>query len=162
MPATYYTFAAAPVQFFILDTNEIPAAQLQWLDKELGTSQARWKLVYGHHPIYSAGAHEDNPQLVKQLLPVLKNRADVYLAGHDHDLQDLRPERVHFFVSSREASIRLPKPGARSIFASAAHGFSVVEADSQQLRIMFIDRKLDGVQACSEKTYSTDRPRPDE
>jgi len=50
MPATYYTLAVGPVQFFVLDTIEIPAAQLQLIDKELGTSKARWKLVYGASP----------------------------------------------------------------------------------------------------------------
>lgn len=31
------------------------AAQLQWIDRTLGTSTADWKVVLGHHPIYSGG-----------------------------------------------------------------------------------------------------------
>jgi len=144
MPATYYSFTAGAVQFFALDTNEIPEAQLSWLKEELANSRASWKLVYGHHPIYSAGTHEDNPRLVKQLLPVLKNRADIFLAGHDHDLQHLKTESgVHFFVSGGGgAGIRQPKPGPRSLFAKGVHGFSVLEADSKELKVKFLDRQL--------------------
>jgi tartrate-resistant acid phosphatase type 5 len=77
-------------------------------------------------------------------LPVLKNRADIFLAGHDHDLQHLRPESgVHFFVSGGGgAGIRQPKPGPRSLFAKGVHGFSVLEGDSKELKVKFFDRQL--------------------
>jgi hypothetical protein len=144
MPAPYYTFIAGPVQFFALDTNEVSEVQLLWLKDELAKSRAVWKLVYGHHPIYSAGAHDDNEGLIRRLLPLLKGRADVYLAGHDHDLQHLKAEDgVHFFVAGGAgAGLREPKPGPRSLFAKAAHGFCVLEADSKQLKVRFIDRSL--------------------
>ena len=61
MPAARYTFTAGPVQFFALDTNLVTRAQLDWLDKELARSTARWKIVYGHHPIHSDGFHGDEP-----------------------------------------------------------------------------------------------------
>ncbi len=70
MPSTYYTFTAGPVQFFALDTNEMSRAQLAWLDSEIGKSTARWKLVYGHHPVYSAGAHQDNAKLIEPTPPL--------------------------------------------------------------------------------------------
>ena len=141
MPAPYYTFTAGPVQFFALDTNEVSEAQLVWLKAELDKSRSRWKLVYAHHPIYSAGQHGDNAGLIARLLPLLKGRADVYLAGHDHDLQHLKPEGdLHFFVSGGGgAGIRPIKPGPRSLFAKSSYGFSVLEANATELRITFID-----------------------
>ncbi len=102
MPSSYYTFTAGAVQFFALDTQSVALSerQLQWLDKELSRSQARWKVVYGHHPIFSGGAYEDRPDLIAKLLPLLRNRADVYICGHDHNLQALRPEgNLHFYVA---------------------------------------------------------------
>jgi tartrate-resistant acid phosphatase type 5 len=81
---------------------------------------------------------------VKQLLPFLKGRADIFLAGHDHDLQHLKPEGgVHFFVSGGGgAGIRQPRPGPRSLFAIGVHGFSVLEADAKELSVRFFDRNL--------------------
>jgi hypothetical protein len=79
------------------------------------------------------------------LLPILKERADIYLAGHDHDLEHLRPEGgVHFFISGGGgAKLREPKPDPRSLFAKPTHGFAVIEVNSTQLKISFIG--TDGV-----------------
>jgi hypothetical protein len=144
MPAPYYTFTAGPVQFFALDTNEISEAQLLWLRAALGESRARWKVVYGHHPIYSAGQHEDNPKQIERLLPELKGRADVFLAGHDHDLQHLKPEGgIHFFVNGGGgARIRRIEPNTRSLFAHSANGFAMIEADARTLAVKFIGTDL--------------------
>jgi hypothetical protein len=143
MPAAYYTFTAGPVQFFALDTDIIADAQLAWLTRELDRSRAIWKVVYGHHPIYSEGVHEDNNVKIDQLLPIVKSRADVYLAGHDHDMQHLKPEdRVHFFIAGSGGKLRPIEPGPRSLFAKSANGFAVLEADYQKLTVTFVEADL--------------------
>lgn len=143
MPAAYYTFTAGPAQFFALDTDIISEAQLLWLARELDRSRAAWKVVYGHHPIYSEGVHEDNNDKIDQLLPVLRDRADVYLAGHDHDMQHLKPEgRLHFFIAGSGGKLRPIEPGPRSLFAKSANGFAVVEADARTLTVTFVETDL--------------------
>ena len=140
MPAPYYTFTAGSVQFFALDTNDISEAQLLWLDAELGKSRARWKVVYGHFPVYSA-TRGDNAGLVARLLPVMKGRADVYIAGHDHNLQHLKAEGgVEFFVSGGGgAGLYELGPHERSLFKSRSNGFAVIEADRASLAVSFVD-----------------------
>jgi hypothetical protein len=98
--------------------------------------------------LYSVGQHGDDPALIAKLLPILKGRADVYLAGHDHDLQHLKEEGgVQFFVSGGGgAGIRPIKGGPRSLFAKSAYGFAVLEADNNQLKVTFVG-------ADSEKLY---------
>jgi tartrate-resistant acid phosphatase type 5 len=143
MPATYYTYTAGAAQFFALDTDVISDKQLDWLIQQLDRSRATWKVVYGHHPIYSEGAHEDNNTKIHQLLPVLRDRADVYLAGHDHDMQHLKPEgRLHFFVAGSGGQLRPITPGPRSLFAASAHGFAVLDVDPHQLTVTFVDSEL--------------------
>jgi tartrate-resistant acid phosphatase type 5 len=143
MPAAYYTFTAGPVQFFALDTQSVALAQKQreWLDRELGKSQARWKVVYGHHPIYSVGNYEDRPDLIASVLPILVDRADVYIAGHDHNLQVLPTQRgVHFFIAGGGgAGLYEVKPDEKTIFASRANGFAVLEADASRLTVRLVD-----------------------
>ena len=140
MPAAYYTFTAGAAQFFALDTDVISEAQLLWLQEALAASRARWKIVYGHHPIYSHGQHEDNNMKIDQLLPVLRDRADIYLAGHDHDMQHLKPEgRLHFFIAGSGGKLRPITPGPRSLFAHSAHGFAVLEIESDRLSVAFVD-----------------------
>ncbi len=144
MPAPYYTYTAGPIQFFALDTNEMSEKQLQWLNNAISTSTAQWKVVYGHHPIYSGGAHSDNKTLIAQLLPILKNRVDIFLAGHDHDLQHLKAEDgVQFFVNGGGgAAIRKSEPGPRTLFAKGAYGFATIEADLQNLTVKYFDTNL--------------------
>jgi hypothetical protein len=141
MPSPYFTFVAGDAQFFALDTNEISSRQLAWLDDALARSAARWKIVYGHHPIYSAGQHGDSQRLIDTLLPVLRNRADVYLAGHDHDMQHLKPDGgVHFFVAGAGGAHQRPiHAHPRTLFAKTdLHGFAVLEADASRLSVRFV------------------------
>jgi DNA repair exonuclease SbcCD nuclease subunit len=140
MPAPYYTFTAGPVQFFAFDTQEDSEAEREWLDSELSKSTARWKVVYGHYHIFSA-TRGDNKELIEKLLPVLeKNHVDIYLNGHDHNLQDLKPEGgVRFFVSGGGgAGLYNLNPYARSIYKQKVNGFTVLEAGGDYFKISFI------------------------
>jgi tartrate-resistant acid phosphatase type 5 len=140
MPSPYYTFTAGSVQFFAIDTPAIDEAELKWLDAELTKSKAQWKVVYGHYHIYSA-TRGDNKELIARLLPILKkDHVDVYLNGHDHNLQELKPEgSVHFFVSGGGgAGLYEMNPYDRSVFRQKVNGFTVLEADSKTLAIVFV------------------------
>jgi hypothetical protein len=145
MPADRYTFIAGPVQFFALDTNLMTRAQLEWLDRELGRSKARWKIVYGHHPIYSYGVHGDDHALRDNLLPVLRGRANLYICGHDHDLQHIAPDGgVHFVLAGGGgAAPRVISAGPRSLYAASKNGFAIIEASRSTLTVMLVDEKLE-------------------
>uniref|UniRef100_A0A372IQD5 Calcineurin-like phosphoesterase domain-containing protein n=2 Tax=Paracidobacterium acidisoli TaxID=2303751 RepID=A0A372IQD5_9BACT len=140
MPSPYYTFTAGSVQFFAFDTPAMDEAELKWLDEELIRSTARWKVVFGHYHIYSA-TRGDNKELIARLLPILKkDHVDVYLDGHDHNLQELKPEGgVHFFVSGGGgAGLYEMNPYDRSVFRQKINGFTVLEADDKTLAISFV------------------------
>nr|AFK34687.1 unknown [Medicago truncatula] len=63
---------------------------LKDLDLALKQSNAKWKIVVGHHTIRSAGHHGDTEELVNQLLPILEaNDVDLFMNGHDHCLQHI-------------------------------------------------------------------------
>jgi len=143
MPATRYTYTAGSVQFFATDSQKMTSDQLEWLQKELVSSTARWKVVYGHHTIYSHGYHGNTPELIRELLPLIKDRVDIYLSGHDHDMQHLRPEgNLHFFVSGSGGKLRRIRPGPRSLFAMSARGFAVLEANAESVKMTFVSTTL--------------------
>jgi tartrate-resistant acid phosphatase type 5 len=141
MPALYYTFTAGPVQFFALCTPAMSETQLRWLDQELGRSTARWKVVYGHYPIYSNAGHGDTPGYDRALLPLLRNRAQLYVAGHEHTMQHLESEDgMHFIVNGAGGQgIRAAKSGPRTRYAGSFYGFTVLEADAKVLKVSFVD-----------------------
>lgn len=140
IPSPYYTYTAGPVQFFAIDTMNLGDAELLWLGDELAKSTARWKLVYGHFPIYSATA--EDKELIAKLLPVLKKgHADIYLCGHHHNLQELKPDGdLHFFVSGGGgATLYDLKPNYdRALFKDKVNGFTVLEADPRHFTVRFI------------------------
>lgn len=141
MPAPYYTFTAGNAQFFALDTNDVSEAQVLWLKEELDKSKAFWKIVYGHHPIYSDGEHGDNAVLIKKLLPILEAKADVYFVGHDHIIEHIKPSdsRLHYFISGGGgASLYKLKESKRAYFAASTNGFAVIEASGKELKVQFI------------------------
>jgi hypothetical protein len=144
MPAARYTFVAGPIQFFAVDTDLVSRAQLDWLDRELGRSTARWKIVYGHHPIFSYGAHGEEPIVRDNLLPLLRGRAQIYLCGHEHDLQHLGPEGgVHFVIAGGGgAQPRRTSSGPRSLFAASKNGFAVIEGSRSALTVSLVGEDL--------------------
>ena len=141
MPALYYSFTAGPVQFFAIATQAWSETQAKWLDQELARSSACWKIVYGHHPIYSYGPHGPTSQLQQSLLPILKNRAHLYLFGHEHIVQELRPEDgVHFLDAPAGGQAARPaKSGPLTLFADSFFGFVALEIDKERIKVEFVD-----------------------
>ncbi len=144
MPALRYSFVAGPVQFFALDTNLVTRAELDWLDAELGRSKARWKVVYGHHPIYSDGKYGDDAALRDRLMPILRGRVNLYICGHEHNLQHLAAEDgVHFVIAGGGGASPYPTTAAaRLLFAASQNGFAVIDADRKSLSVSLVDDDL--------------------
>jgi len=145
-PAPYYTFTAGPVQFFAVDTTELSEAQVLWLDRAIGASTARWKVVYGHHPIFAPerNARSGNYMAYMQgrLWPLLRNRVDAYLCGHQHAMAHMAPQDgVHFFMSGGGGAelnrVSARAPGTE--FAESTFGFLTLEADAARLKIAIFD-----------------------
>jgi len=93
MKGRYYTFKRSGVQFFALDTNSNAdwKNQLTWLQKELSLSNAPWKVVFGHHPIYSSGQYGSNPDFIKTFTPLFqKYGVQLYINGHEHNYERTR------------------------------------------------------------------------
>jgi len=148
-PAPYYTFTAGSAQFFAIDTMRVSADELEWLDRELQKSTARWKIVYGHYPIYAANyaaAPEgtgETKELIEKLLPILeKNHVQIYLNGHVHNMQEVRTDSpVHFFTSGGGgAGLGSPNPTYKNtVFKDFAFGFTVLEIDDFHVDVIFVD-----------------------
>lgn len=149
MPARYYSFTQPmsehiSVLFVAIDTEPLwqnkDPAQLKWIEHTLKTSQSHWKIVFGHHPIFSSGPHGDNESLIKTLEPILvKNQADVYIAGHDHALEINRPgERIVHVVSGggggKERAYPI-SPFAKHIYGETGGGFISLKLSVDALEI---------------------------
>ncbi|MCL4783421.1 MAG: metallophosphoesterase [Bryobacterales bacterium] len=142
LPARQYTLRSALVDFVALDTTDPRTEQYAWLDRVLSESSAHWKIVYGHHPIYSAGYHGDVSAMERELLPVIRGRAALYVAGHDHDLQYLKPvDGTHLIVSGGGGGrLRQLRPDPRTLFARTMYGFTTLDIDPSRIRVEMFDQ----------------------
>jgi len=162
MPDRYYTEVLNGVRFLFVDTSPFvkdyyprtfqytdlidqdTTRQLQWIDSVLSVSKEKWKIVVGHHPVYSVGNHGGEPELQKNLRQLLeKYKVQLYLAGHDHNLQSLRPKdsEVSYLISGGGAEeTPVNKKASMARFAESTSGFMVAALKADTLDVYFIDK----------------------
>jgi len=122
-------------------TQDVPK-QLAWFKAALAVSTAQWKIVVGHHPIYSGGEHGDTPELIAAILPLLhEHKVQAYFNGHDHDLQHLQAGAVNLFDSGAGSQFRGTSTTPRTKFAKACSGFTTVNLQAGQMTVRMIDDK---------------------
>lgn len=163
LPAKWYSFQFPRenplVKFVVLDSNyknrvisltaEEKAAQDAWLNSELSKPRtAPWLVVMAHHPLYSNGAHGDHPHLIAEWEPLFRrHRVDLYLCGHDHDLQhmEFRDHPTSFVLSGGGgARVREIKEMKHGPYGRAIHGFSHLQLNKDRIILRHVDanRKL--------------------
>lgn len=125
-----------------------PERQLAWLDELLSASKATWKIVIGHHPVYTAGPRTENydtKAVRKVLQPILeKHQIPVYLSGHEHSLQDLHEEGTCFrqLISGGGSEITPVKPDLNFVkYAAAAYGFMYFSLNQEKMQVQCIDHQ---------------------
>lgn len=159
MPAQYYaetlTFGdSTDVLFVFLDTSPLayppeyrrrysdsgvwdPEEQLAWLEETLRDSDAPWKIVIGHHPIYVGSVrYSDNQRLVETLVPLFEEYGvQAYIAGHDHNLQHHRPggSPIDYFVSGAGSLTRAVIQTPNTLFALEEPGFMAFSMSADQM-----------------------------
>jgi hypothetical protein len=159
MPAKWYRFdlpGQVPLaSFIVLDTNwadngkdylsaEDRGKQADWVAQEIARPRtAPWLFVLGHHPVFNDGKHGDTKGLVAELDPLLrKNKVDLYLCGHDHDLQHLEFDgHPTSFVVSGAGGARSYELAAteRRRFGKSVYGFSHLEIQKDRFIVRHID-----------------------
>jgi tartrate-resistant acid phosphatase type 5 len=156
MPARYYTFRQSTadgttIEFFAIDTDPIITGQQEfvleqerWLRKQLGASQATWKVVIGHHMIRSHGGYGDQQVMIDHIKPLLDEYCvDLYMNGHDHDLQFLKAPNDKFYclISGSGGEGRDTGYGENTIFAMTNGGFNYIAVSKAQMYIEFVNNE---------------------
>jgi 3',5'-cyclic AMP phosphodiesterase CpdA len=162
MPAAWYTFDLGPARFIATDTNWITmhptdlgqsADVAYWL-----ASVSGWKIVFGHHPWVSNGAHgnagtydghtaDSAPELNGSRLAtffdtVIQEQADLYLCGHDHDLEVFASpggKTLHVVSGGGGAGLYTLGSANTALFEKASLGFAYVIIDGSSLRLQLFD-----------------------
>jgi tartrate-resistant acid phosphatase type 5 len=158
MPAKHYHFIAGPAELFVLDTNEqmfgADGQQRTDVSGWLGGSTAPWRIALGHHPYLSngphgnAGTYEGIPFIpvvsgsgVKSFMEdVVCGKVDIYLSGHDHSRQWLKPtcNGSQLIVNGAGSGTTDLSSKNEVLFQEAVAGFLYVAAEPNTLSAEFI------------------------
>lgn len=171
-PEGFYNFTAGSwesnsgeseplLEFFVLNTVRVEhdkkdPEQLAWLAGALAASRARWRIVYGHHPLYSTGRrHGSDLRLRAKVEPLLLGAhgasngaeplAQVVLAGHDHIYERFHPQKgITYFVCGSSGELRRGNAQPSSAVAAIEDRqrvFMLWEATPEELRFRAINEK---------------------
>jgi 3',5'-cyclic AMP phosphodiesterase CpdA len=146
MAGRWYSLRRGPVQFFFLDTNvNAPwQQQLPWLKTALQASNAPWKVVVGHHPLFSAGFYGNDAVAIARLTPLFRRfGVQLYINGHDHNYERTSSINgtTYLTVGNGGAHLRPVVPNRNTAVAVSTYGFAEVSVDRDRMRIDAWDSK---------------------
>jgi hypothetical protein len=170
MPARYFSItkfidddSTKAVDFFFLDTNPFQSdyykdelygpkvkaqdttAQKKWLENGLRNSKAVWKIVVGHHPLYSAGKRKGKTADMMNSFRTLFNqyKVDVYFAGHEHHLEHDKAKGDSFqhIISGAGSEKRVVTNAPYTKFVVSAQGFFSVSMNSKAILLQAVNHK---------------------
>ena len=135
-PRQFYSFDYGPVHFTVLDTNfyemekiqpELLEEELQWLERDLAGSKAKWKVVLQHRDVFIYGFGPESGRAQTQthflefsyrFIPVFeKYCVDAVLTAHLHTyrrrvpLRNFAPadEGITYILTGVAGNVRYPK-----------------------------------------------------
>lgn len=138
----YYTWSAAGVDFFVLDSNNVrDSAQQSWLARALSASRARIRIVSFHHSPFSSGGHMDNESVQRAWVPLFEQfHVTLVLTGHSHGYEHAIVRGVNYVVTGGGG--RYLTPCARNppilIQCTMAHHFLVIEVRGARVTVRAI------------------------
>lgn len=149
----YYQFSYGDVDFFGLDSNQaftkiLP--QYRWVNAALEASTAKWKVVFFHHPPFSAGKHGDDKGVKEHLVPLFeKHGVDVVFAGHEHNYERIKPMRLHersgrpityIVTGGGGTDLRPVGKNENTAYSESIHHFMGVKVENDRISIQAIDQ----------------------
>ncbi len=145
MKGRFYTLQRGPVDFFMLDTNGNAdwQRQISWLRTVLARSRAPWKVVVGHHPIYSSGFYGNDPHLAAKLSTLMRRHGvQLYINGHDHNYERSKPIDgiTYLVVGGGGATLRPVISTAQTARAASVFSFAEIEASPLELKLWAWDK----------------------
>lgn len=154
MPARDYAIPLLPdwIRIYGLDTTMLTQSrkrdQIERAKSAL-CGGGGWRLLMGHHPVYSSGWHGNSkgeyPKMIDPLLAPLIEACGIhlYLSGHDHHQEHLQAPAFDQIVQGAGGQLRdvqriKQRPaGIEQLAAESLFGFALVEATPAHLEIRF-------------------------
>jgi UDP-2,3-diacylglucosamine pyrophosphatase LpxH/heme/copper-type cytochrome/quinol oxidase subunit 2 len=148
------------IHFLLLDlewgTESYLPTQQQWLEQQLSEiPKEDWTIVLCHCYTFSSGwdllgirlfgmQWYDQADMIETMAPLFaRNGVDLVISGHNHDMELLSNQGVHYAVVGTMGGIPNPVPGYRSPdslwFQTGIYGYLGVDIKGDEARLVFSD-----------------------
>ena len=129
----WFALSYGNVRFIGLDTNVsfYPGSpQYRWLEAEMESEpyqQSTWRIVYFHHPPFTASRYSDDPQINQYLVPLFETgRVDMVFSGHAHAYERYAHHGIQYIVTGGGGTHVVPlspdtEPPLRLVGESVLH-----------------------------------------
>lgn len=161
---------------YSVDTVHMTESQSKWLTDQMNSDRGcNWKIVFGHYPVVTSGAHGNTGGATEQLLRPALAGANLYISGHDHNFADegrvlASANSSQYFrqlvVGTGGASLRGTHCGSGSCcnstcqnFVGQTFGFLSLEPTDSRLGWTFYDVNLNSISHNLETKETTVSPR---
>ena len=147
----WYSFDYGNAHFVALTTcGPVTGPQLEWLEDDLSSTNAMWKFLFYHHPMYSVGSHGPTPWVQDAWGYILdKYQVDFIFNGHDHLYARTLPIYGGEVASSTDlGSVHIVTGGAGAplhgvedpgyewlVYAQTVNPYVLLTIDGQNLRL---------------------------
>ncbi len=137
------------LEIFVIDSETFQINDGEALTSALDNSSAHWKILAMHHPLYSNGSHGDTQGLKNLLLPIVCQKVDLILSGHDHLFSHLSDPNdgcdFHQIVAGTGGKdLYSAQSDSRALFTKSTFGFFVlnVKKDLMEFRFYEVNQNL--------------------
>ncbi len=129
----WFALSYGNVRFIGLDTNVsfFPnSPQYRWLEAEITSEpyqQSTWRIVYFHHPPFTASRYSDDLEINQYLLPLFETgRVDMVFSGHAHAYERYAHHGIQYIVTGGGGTHLVPlfpdtEPPLRLVGESLLH-----------------------------------------
>ena len=129
----WFAFTYGNVRFIGLDTNVSfypGSVQHRWFEAELSSDafrQATWRIVYFHHPSFTASVYRDDLDVKQYLVPLFETgEVDMVFSGHSHAYERYFHNGIHYIVTGGGGTYLVPlandfEPPLRLVGESVLH-----------------------------------------
>jgi hypothetical protein len=162
----YYSFQKKDVEFFALDSNYMDPQQLAWLENQLKNSDAKWKICFFHHPMFTAATfHGPDLDLRKHLMPLFTQYGvNLVLSGHEHVYEHVKPQSgVYSFVLGNSGELRIhnirPNNDIDQVGFDTDRDFMMMEISGNELYFQTISRSGATIDSGELERQNTTQPK---
>ena len=139
-PPGYYAFDVNGWRIYALNSNcsDVDCgAEAAWLNQDMTAHPRTCTAIAMHHPRYSSGAqHGDTPAVQPLWQVAVNHRADLALAGHDHEYERFRAMDATGHVSRNGLVSFVAGTGGKSLYRKGATHVGSVVFDSRHFGVL--------------------------